>query len=81
MPLEKLDACLKNLEKQGIHASRGMVGEEGFFFEVMGFMLTGQQIIKLFELDRLTAAGIRAFAKSVEGKKDASKILPDPAKL
>jgi hypothetical protein len=81
MPLNNLDACLSILKQQGISVSPPSVGENGFIFDVMGFMLTGEQIVTLHEYGRLNAQGIRAFAKSVEGRKDASKILPDPAKL
>jgi hypothetical protein len=81
MPLNYLDACLSVLKRQGISVSPPSVGENGFIFDVMGFILTGEQIVKLHEYGRLDASGIKAFAKSVEGRKDASKILPDPAKL
>src|SRR6267154_1192798 len=67
MALDKLAACVKSLKQQRISVSRGMVGEDGFVFEVMGFMLTGSQILKLCEYGQLNAEGISAFSKSVEG--------------
>jgi len=76
MALDKLDACVKSLKQQRIPVSRGMVGEDGFIFEVMGFMLTGSQILKLCEYGRLNAEGISAFAKSVEGDPLARKAVP-----
>ena len=77
MPLDKLDACITNLKGQGISVSPGMVGPDGFVFEVMGFMLTGAQIIKLAEIEQLNESGIKGFAKRVEGRMDASKIVPE----
>ena len=51
-------------------------GEDGFVFEVMGFMLTGSQILKLCEYGQLSAEGISAFSKSVEGGPMARKAVP-----
>ncbi len=76
MALDKLAACVKSLKQQRISVSRGMVGEDSFIFEVMGFMLTGPQILKLCEYGQLNAEGIRAFAKSVEGDPLARKVVP-----
>lgn len=76
MGLDKLDGCLDVLKGQGISVGRGMAGEDGFIFEVMGFMLTGSQILKLCEYGQLNAEGIRAFAKSVEGDPMARKAVP-----
>ncbi len=76
MALDKLAACVKSLKQQRISVSRGMVGEDGFVFEVMGFMLTGSQILKLCEYGQLNAEGISAFSKSVEGDPMARKAVP-----
>jgi len=57
MALDKLDACVN------IPVSRGMVGEDGFVFQVMGFMLTGPQILKLCEYGQLNAEGIKALPR------------------
>ncbi len=80
MALDKLAACVKSLKQQRISVSRGMVGEDGFVFEVMGFMLTGSQILKLCEYGQLNAEGISAFSKSVgrpygEKGRSAKEIL------
>ena len=76
MALDKLDACVKSLKQQRIPVSRAIVGEDGFVFEVMGFMLTESQILRLCEYGQLNAEGIKAFAKSVEGDPMATKAVP-----
>ncbi len=66
MPLNQLDTCLTGLKQQGISVSQGTVGENGSIFEVMGFMLTAEQIIELHQQGQMDANGIKAFAKSIK---------------
>jgi hypothetical protein len=66
MPLHQLDTCLTGLKQQGISVSQSVVGENGFIFEVMGFMLTAEQIIELHQHGQMDANGIKAFAKSIK---------------
>jgi len=47
------------------------------FFEVMGFKLTAQQIVRLHKRGQLDADGIKAFAKSF--KRDLRKHPPEQA--
>jgi hypothetical protein len=66
MPLHQLDTCLTGLKQQGISVSQGVLGENGSTFEVMGFMLTAEQIIELHQQGQMDANGIKAFAKSIK---------------
>jgi hypothetical protein len=63
---------------QELSVSRGMVGPNGFVFDVAGFMLTGSQILKLSEYGQLSLKGIQAFADSVKDDPEASKAMPKP---
>jgi hypothetical protein len=65
MPLNQLDAGLTARKQQGISVSQGVVGENGSFFEVMGFLLT-EQIVELHQHGQMDANGIKAFAKSIK---------------
>jgi hypothetical protein len=66
MSLHRLDTCLTGLKQQGISVSRGAVEENGSIFEVMGFMLTAEQIVELHQNGQMDANGIKAFAKSIQ---------------
>lgn len=66
MPLHQLDTCLTGLKQQGISVGQSEVGENGSTFEVMGFVLTAEQIVELHENGQMDANGIRAFAKSMK---------------
>jgi len=66
MPLHQLDTCLAGLKQQGISVGQGVVGENGFTFEVMGFVLTAEQIVELHENGQMDANGIKALAKSIK---------------
>ncbi len=66
MPLHQLDTCLAGLKQQGISVSQDVVGENGPTFEVMGFMLTAEQIVELHQQGQMDANGIKAFAKSIK---------------
>ena len=66
MPLHQLDTCLTGLKQQGISVSQEEVGENGSTFEVMGFMLTAEQIVELHQQGQMDPNGIKAFAKSVK---------------
>lgn len=66
MPLHQLDTCLTGLKQQGISVSQGVAGENGSTFEVMGFMLTAEQIVELHQHGQMDANGIKAFAKSIK---------------
>ena len=66
MALHQLDTCLTGLKQQGISVSRGTAGENGSIFEVMGFMLTAEQIVELHQNGQMDANGIKAFAKSIQ---------------
>jgi hypothetical protein len=66
MPLHQLDTCLTGLKQQGISVGQSEVGEKGSTFEVMGFVLTAEQIVELHENGQMDANGIRAFAKSIK---------------
>lgn len=67
MPLHQLDTCLTELKQQGISVSEGVLGENGSTFEVMGFVLTAEQIVKLYHHGQLDANGIKAFARVSSG--------------
>jgi len=66
MPLHQLDTCLTGLKQQGISVSQGIAGENGSTFEVMGFMLTAEQIVELHQQGQMDANGIKAFAKNIK---------------
>jgi hypothetical protein len=66
MPLHQLDTCLTGLKQQGISVSEEVVGENGSTFEVMGFVLTAEQIVELHHQGQMDANGINAFAKSIK---------------
>ena len=66
MPLHQLDTCLAGLKQQGISVGQGIVGEKGSTFEVMGFVLTVEQIVELHENGQMDANGIKALAKSIK---------------
>jgi hypothetical protein len=66
MPPHQLDTCLTGLKQQGISVSQSVVGEDGSTFEVLGFMLTAEQIIELHQNGQMDANGITAFAKSIK---------------
>jgi hypothetical protein len=66
MPVHQLDTCLTGLKQQGISVGEGVVGENGSIFEVMGFVLTAEQIVALHENGQMDANGIRALAKSIK---------------
>jgi hypothetical protein len=66
MPLHQLDTCLTGLKQQGIPVSESGVGENGSTFEVMGFVLTAEQIVELHQNGQMDANGIKAFAKSAK---------------
>jgi hypothetical protein len=57
---------LTGLKQQGISVSRDAVGENGPIFEVMGFVLTAEQIVELHRNGQMDANGIKAFAKSIK---------------
>jgi hypothetical protein len=63
MPLHQLDTCLTGLKQQGISV---VAGDSGSVFEVMGFMLTPEQIVELHQQGQMDANGIKAFAKSIK---------------
>ncbi len=63
MPLHQLDTCLTGLKQQGISV---VAGDGGSVFEVMGFMLTPEQIVELHQQGQMDANGIKAFAKSIK---------------
>jgi hypothetical protein len=66
LPSHQLDTCLTGLKQQGISVSHCVVGENGSTFEVMGFMLTAEQIVELHQNRQMDANGIKAFAKSIK---------------
>jgi hypothetical protein len=66
MPLHQLDTCLTGLKQQGISVTQGGAGDSGSIFEVMGFMLTAEQIVELHQQGQMDANGIKAFAKSIK---------------
>ena len=66
MPLYQLDTCLTGPKQQGISVGEGAGGENGSTFEVMGFVLTAEQIVEHHENGQMDANGIRAFAKSIK---------------
>lgn len=72
----KLERALRSLRAQGIPVSQAIVGDQGFVFAVMGFMLTAIQINDLLDIGHLTQAGIREFARRVEGDPTARLRLP-----
>jgi len=72
----KLERALASLRSQRITVSQPIVGEQGFVFDVMGFMLTAAQINDLFDLRKLDRRGIREFAESVKDNSSARRILP-----
>jgi hypothetical protein len=75
MPLHQLDTCLTGLKQQGISVTQGGAGDSGSIFEVMGFMLTAEQIVELHQQGQMDANGIKAFAKSI--KQDLWKHPPE----
>lgn len=77
MPLHQLDTCLTGLKQQGISVSKGVLGENGSTFEVMGFVLTAEQIVKLHHHGQLDANGIKAFAKSVKRQSHAKSAVSE----
>jgi hypothetical protein len=66
MPLRQLDTRLTGLKQQGISVSEGAVGENSSTFEVIGFMLTAEQIIALHQIGQMDTNGIKAFEKSIK---------------
>jgi hypothetical protein len=72
----KLDRALRELKRRAIPVSRAIVGDQGFVFAVMGFMLTATQINNLLDLGKLNQDGIREFARIVENDPMARKRLP-----
>ncbi|MGB8472731.1 MAG: hypothetical protein WCE61_01450 [Candidatus Acidiferrum sp.] len=66
MPLHQLATCLMGLKQQGISVGGRAVEENGSTFEVMGFVLTAEQIVELHENGQMDANGIKAFAKSIK---------------
>jgi hypothetical protein len=61
-----LNVAIRHLELQGISVSPGMIGLEGFVFDVGGFLLSGSQILKLQRKGQLTLRGIKEFTSSNE---------------
>ncbi len=66
MPPHELDTCLAGLKQQGISVGQSVVGENGSTFEVMGFVLTAEQIVELHKSGRMDANGIKTLAKSIK---------------
>ena len=70
----EINRALRSLRNQSIPVSDPKRGDNGFVFDVMGFMLTERQILTLQEENNLNAQGIREFAEKAKPKNKAGSL-------
>jgi hypothetical protein len=62
----EINKALRGLKSQGISVKGPIVGNDGPVYEVVGFMLTTDQIVTLQEEKKLNERGIRELSEKVK---------------